>query len=392
MIRIVPLFVACLTLIGCPDRRQGSDDDDDATDDDDAVDDDDAASGLPSAPGVMVEPPEPDEGDALICFVTTDSIDPQGRDVAYAYAWAIDGAPSEYEASALAPDITRGGEVWLCSVTPTAGEDVGEVGTDSVTINVPNRAPGMATVSIDPPAPRSNQPARCVIGTPAEDPDGDTLEYAYDWQMAGISQGITDPVLPATATLEGQSWVCSVTASDGELTGPAAQATTTIGAPEWTPDVTNQGVDYYESNCFSCPANTWYIADKAFDDNTGTGPDSWQAYWTGSPEWVAVDFGEGTPKTITRYGLMGAAFHEGYRAVDWQLQGSNDGTGWTDLHTVVGANLVYVMWGGEPFTYYDFDNTAAWQHYRIHVTANAGGQQFSNEVGIVEIEMFENAP
>ncbi len=95
---------------------------------------------------------------------------------------------------------------------------------------------------------------------------------------------------------------------------------------------------------------------------------------------------------IGRYGLMGAAFHPGYRAVDWELQGSPDGAAWTSLHSVVGANLVYVMWGGEPFTYYELDNVVPYQHYRIFVTANAGGQQLADEVGIVEIEMFEAAP
>jgi hypothetical protein len=101
---------------------------------------------------------------------------------------------------------------------------------------------------------------------------------------------------------------------------------------------------------------------------------------------VAVDFGAGNEKTIRHYGLMGAAFSPSYCARDWELQASHDGVGWDTLHTVGGAALVYVMWGGEPFTNYSFTNETAYQHWRVYVTGNMGG----HEVGIVEIEMMEN--
>ena len=393
MLRRLLLILVLISLSACTDRRRAGDDDDAADDDDDvAADDDDAAASVPTAPLVRIEPELPSAGEAILCFVEEDSVDPLGREVDYEFVWLLDANPTDRTGAVVDAGVTEGGDLWTCVVTPVAGGDAGPAGRDEVEIALPNRPPGAPTIAIEPAAPRSNQPARCVVVVPAEDPDGDALSLSYDWRVSGLSQGWTDPVLPATATLEGQRWTCVVTASDGEWTGPEAEAEATIDAPAWTPDVTDQGVAYSASSCFSCPQDTWYIADKAFDDNTGTGANSWHTTWTGGPEWVAVDFGKGGAKTITRYGLMGAAFHEGYRAVDWQLQGSNDASAWTDLHAVTGAALVYVMWGGEPFTYYDFDNTVPWQHYRVHVTANAGGQTFANEVGIVEIEMFENAP
>ena len=64
----------------------------------------------------------------------------------------------------------------------------------------------------------------------------------------------------------------------------------------------------------------------------------------------------------------------------------DDGVDWDVIHSVTGAALSYVMWGGEPFTYYSFSNETAYRHWRIYVTAHMGG----SDLGIVEIEMMEN--
>ena len=89
---------------------------------------------------------------------------------------------------------------------------------------------------------------------------------------------------------------------------------------------------------------------------------------------------------------MGATFHEGYSAKSWQLQASHDEASWDVLHEVSEAELDYVMYGGEAFTYYGFANTQAYRYYRLYVTENMGGQPYNNELGIVEIEMMEDAP
>ena len=62
------------------------------------------------------------------------------------------------------------------------------------------------------------------------------------------------------------------------------------------------------------------------------------------------------------------------------------------LHTVKDADLPYVMYGGEPFTYYSPFNETPYRFYRIYVTANMGGQPYNNAINIVEIEMMEDAP
>jgi hypothetical protein len=89
---------------------------------------------------------------------------------------------------------------------------------------------------------------------------------------------------------------------------------------------------------------------------------------------------------------MGAVFHEGYRAKDWQFQGGHDEKHWDVLHKVKNAELVYGMYRGEPFTYYTLINETAYRYSRLYVTANMGGQPYNNAVNIVEIEMMENEP
>jgi|GEM_PF-2802850 len=156
---------------------------------------------------------------------------------------------------------------------------------------------------------------------------------------------------------------------------------------ETTGDVTGEpDLVYSASECLFCPEEDWYAPYKAFDDNTGTSASGWYTTWTGSPQWLQVDFGEGNEKTIRHYGLMGATFSASYSARDWQLMASTNGVDWSVMHEVSGASLTYVMWGGEPFSNYSFTNETAFRYWRLLVTNNSGG----GEMGIVEVELMEN--
>lgn len=250
-----------------------------------------------------------------------------------------------------------------------------------------NQPPGAPAVVIRPEEPAANHDLECVIAKEAVDPDGDVLAYSYTWEGGGLL--VADAVLDRSYTAEGETWRCVVSASDGVLSGPEAEASVDIGEELYSEDLTS-GLTYDASGCEYCPDEDWYTPDKAFDESTGTGTDGWYVVWSGGPEWISVDFGAGNERAITRYGLMGAAFHEGYSARSWILQGSSDEKVWTDLHTVEGATLEYVMYGGEPFVYFSFSNSVSYRHYRFWITENNGGQPHHDSVGTVEIEMFED--
>jgi len=81
------------------------------------------------------------------------------------------------------------------------------------------------------------------------------------------------------------------------------------------------------------------------------------------PIWVQLDFGP-TPRTIGRYGVYG--YNDPARATQWKLQGSQNASSWTDLHTVTIAPAA------NQYAYYNFSNTTAYRYYRLYITANAG--------------------
>ena len=218
--------------------------------------------------------------------------------------------------------------------------------------------------------------------TPIRVYDTSSLEQSHEY-------GPIDEQYDCIVAPDGEAFYVST--SDGTIhridMDDLTEMASTDGSDESVGDVTGEsGLVYTASDCFACPEEDWYVAAKAFDDVRGTSSDSWHTTWSGDPEWVAVDFGEGNEKAIRHYGIMGAAFSPSYSAKAWQLQASHDGTVWDSLHTVTDASLTYVMWGGEPFTEYSFTNETTYRHWRMYVTENMGG----HELGIVELELMEN--
>ncbi len=347
----------------------------------------------PSPPGVRIAPDSPSPEDDLRCQLSQPSVDPDGQDLTYRISWEVDGSTTENDTDLVVSDQTLAGQTWVCMMVASDGLEESPPGVDQVLVSAENRAPGAPVVHISPASPGENHGLECQISEAATDPDGDEVMYRYVWSANGKSIEETGSIISSDWTAEGDSWSCTVTPTDGELEGESATDSVEIGEAAYGGDVTGEsGLVYDASACSYCPDNDWYIPDKAFDDNTGTSANSWVVPWNGGPEWISVDYGEGNEKVITYYGLMGSAFHEGYRAKDWQLEGSSDEVSWDVLHQVTDADLAYVMYGGEPFTYYGFSNMTAYRYYRIYVTDNMGGQPYNNEVGIVEIEMMENAP
>lgn len=348
------------------------------------------SNAAPSAPGVRIIPSDPSEDDDLACEIEVEAVDPDGDAVAYHFAWLLDDADTAHDSESLPASATSAEQTWACEVVADDGQQTGYTGRAQVTIAAANRPPEAPVVQVDPAAPADNQDLNCTVSVDASDPDGDPLTTSWAWTRDGSPVSETSATVSRSETTLGEIWGCAATVSDGELTATSAPSTAAIGPAVYTGDVSHMALSADCSSCYACPDETWYQCELAFDNDVVN--TTWHTTWTGGPEWVGVDFGDGHPRTITRYGLMGAQFSEGYRAVDWTLEGSSDGVGWDVLHAVTGANLAYVMYGGEPFTYYTFDNLQSYQHYRVHVTENAGGQPYADELGIVEIELMEDAP
>ena len=113
-------------------------------------------------------------------------------------------------------------------LTLTGTDPDGLVGTDSITLTV-NVVPTAPTVRIDPdPAITSDDLVATATGS--VDPDGvGTLSYAYAWTRDGVAwTGGSVATVPATATAKHQTWVVTVTPTDGHGDGPTGSDSITI--------------------------------------------------------------------------------------------------------------------------------------------------------------------
>ena len=104
----------------------------------------------PSAPGVSITPASPTDEDVLTCVIDTESVDPDGDAVTYAYAWSVDGVDAGVSAASVNAALTEVGQAWTCGVTASDGELVSAAGTAEVQILTPtitNVAAGKASIS-----------------------------------------------------------------------------------------------------------------------------------------------------------------------------------------------------------------------------------------------------
>lgn len=104
------------------------------------------------------------------------------------------------------------------------------------------------------------------------------------------------------------------------------------------------------------------VAVKLNDGDVNT---KWLAF--DATGWVAMGLSE--PVAVKVYALTSANDHAGRDPKAWTLQGSSDGTQWTDLDAQQGQDFVHRYQTRQ----FDVDNDTAYQHYRLKITANHGG-------------------
>jgi hypothetical protein len=84
--------------------------------------------------------------------------------------------------------------------------------------------------------------------------------------------------------------------------------------------------------------------------------------------WLQYQFTNGVKWAVTRYQLVSGQDGPERDPKDWQLLGSNDGTRWTTLDTQTGQTFAARVLANT----YNFDNSTAYQYYRLNITANRG--------------------
>ncbi|MDF3298438.1 GH92 family glycosyl hydrolase [Streptomyces tropicalis] len=155
-------------------------------------------------------------------------------------------------------------------------------------------------------------------------------------------------------------------------------------APDWVDTVDtapdggkrSSGVDGGYSSGIPGNVDDQVVDLRASGENSGSGEvkenlvdgEAGTKWLTFAPTgWVEFDLDR--PANITRYALTSANDHAERDPADWTLEGSTDGKDWKTLDTRTGQDFPERL----HTTPYDLDRPAEYQHFRLDITKNNGG-------------------
>ena len=189
-------------------------------------------NGLPTAPVISIVPAAPGSGVDLVASIDTDSTDPDGDAVSYAYAWSRNGLATSHTGDTVPAADTVKDDAWEATVTPSDALGSGPSATASVTIG--NGVPTVDSAGVTPSGPTTDE--TLTVTATGSDPDGDPVALTYEWFVDGLSTGQTG------STLDGASWFdkdqviwVEVVANDGDDSS-AATTTASVTAVNTPPE------------------------------------------------------------------------------------------------------------------------------------------------------------
>ncbi len=191
----------------------------------------------PLLSGVTLEPSEPDAEDTLTCTPGS-TTDADGTTAfTYGYAWEVNGVGVSGTSETLSGAFGRDDTV-LCTVTPHDGTEDGDA-VESSQVTVVNGAPEIASVSLSPSGPDTEDTLSATVTS--SDMDGDSVSLAYAWEVDGSPvSGETGSTLAGTDHFDkDQSITVTVTPSDGEDLGSAVTSSvvTAVNTPPYAPSI-----------------------------------------------------------------------------------------------------------------------------------------------------------
>ena len=189
----------------------------------------------PSEPALTLSPAAPTSVQDVRASVSG-AADPDGDALQYRYSWLLAVGrqwvlrrtrTTPLHSDVLAASLTVKGQLWRCVVRANDGTANSTAVEERFIVG--NALPSLPTLTLDPHAPTYRQNVRASISG-AVDPDGDPIVYWINWSVAVGRQWVQRrgritsqayDVLPASMTTAGQTWKCSVIATDE--TSPAVQ-------------------------------------------------------------------------------------------------------------------------------------------------------------------------
>ncbi|MEL6341184.1 MAG: FG-GAP-like repeat-containing protein [Myxococcota bacterium] len=213
---------------------------------------------LPSAPKVSFTNSTPTVRETSEVRIDKSSEDPDGDKLEYRFRWYRNGVPVQgwlETKNSLKPDEANKGDRLRVEVVAFDGEGEGEVGQAELLVE--NHAPLPPKIRVTRQAEESRKVAargrsprpkplqtvdnlQCALSEPAVDPDDDPLSYHYRWLRSekAVPTAADLDVLPATMTVESETWSCEVRAFDGRSYSSAVRSAPVVlanagpGAPK----------------------------------------------------------------------------------------------------------------------------------------------------------------
>ena len=144
-----------------------------------------------------------------------------------------------------------------------------------------------------------------------------------------------------------------------------------------TGDITDDNSDNVEG---SPESHDSFPVENAFDNDSTTESGRWLALQSAIP--VNAQYNFDTPVHISSYEIVSQNYFEELRSPKaWRLQGSNDNSDWTDLHTVTNET----GWGEWEARNYQIPNPEKFKNYKF-IFEEANG--LDPYLGIAEIKLF----
>ena len=156
--------------------------------------------------------------------------------------------------------------------------------TAAVSIQVLNQRPVVTSATISPSGEVFADTPLNVSSIVADDADGDTISYAYQWQSSlngavyTDASGLASDTLPASAERSGSLWRCRITPSDAGGAG-VPFVTTAIALNRRPPSSATVGQAFsYDSDLFLRGSETSFVR-KAILSEFSQGPSGGSAEW-----------------------------------------------------------------------------------------------------------------
>ncbi len=222
----------------------------------------------PSKPIIEITPDPAYTNNPLVAVITTDSVDPEGSDVTYSWAWNLEGDTTTVSTTeTLDASETTKGETWQVTLTPNDGLTDGVETSAKLTIS--NSPPTIGEVTLDPDPGYLGATLSCSTNTPADD-DGDAVSLTYDWVVSGSSIAVPDPTLTDDYFTIGDTVQCFVTPNDGYQDGQTGESNV-VSIDNQLPSITSVSINptsAYADDTLVCTYSGYVDDDGDPDQST----------------------------------------------------------------------------------------------------------------------------